>query len=140
MLRWGAGYLFGGSSSLGGLIICFVFLSRLGCTFTQRLTTLLRGGLRLFLFKSVVDLSCAVLFDQFVEGVQVTEHVDTSTTIQMRRLQNPQIIGVKVALGHRQSCVLFFVEIKCSKFGAIFIIFCLFLLLEHLYSFQFLDR
>ena len=66
--------------------------------------------------------------------------MDTSPTIQMGRLQNPQIIRIEVAFGHREPCVLFFVKIKCSELSAIFIIFCLFLLLEYLNRFQFLDR
>ena len=42
--------------------------------------------LRPFLFAD------AVLFDQLVQGFDVSENMDTSASVQMRWLQNPQVV------------------------------------------------
>jgi len=51
----------------------------------------------MFGFVIVKRPTVAILFDQLVESVKVSKHMDASATVQMRWLQKPQIKAVKVA-------------------------------------------
>ena len=60
-------------------------------------------GLRLFVFVFLWSFfsASAVLFDEFVQSVEVVKHVDSSASVQMRWFYEPQIVRVKVAERHR---------------------------------------
>ena len=80
------------------------------------LLNLLRSVFGCLPFVIIELLAATVLLDQLVQRLQVSEDVDASPSIQMGRLQQPQIESVKVALGHRESRVLLLFEIECLHF------------------------
>lgn len=71
------------------------------------------SGLLIRAFHGLAD---AVLPDELVKLVQVIKHVDSAASIQVGRLENPQVVGVKMAQGHRVLPHLF-VEVKWSRLG-----------------------
>lgn len=94
----------------------FILLGRLGYCVTR----LLRFGV--LFFKRFNLLALAVLLDESVQCVQISEDVDATAPIQMRRLKDPQIVAVKVA---QRQCVLLLllVKVKRSRLCPIFEVF-----------------
>jgi len=73
----------------------------------------------MFGFVIVKRPAVAILFDQLVESVKVSKHMNASATVQMRWLKKPQIKAVKVAQWHRVFLAQPFVKIKSLELGVI---------------------
>ena len=73
------------------------------------------GGL--FLLLRHLFFADTVLFDQFVECVEVVEHVDASTPIQMRRLEQPEVEGVEVAQRHGELLIRALLKVEGLELG-----------------------
>ena len=54
-----------------------------------------------FLLQRLLLTTLTVLLDELVQSVKVVEDVDTSASVEMRGLQQPQVIRVEVAHRHR---------------------------------------
>lgn len=79
---------------------CLLF-GLLGAGIFRRLFLLLGLGLGVGLpgYLDLLVLALAVLLDELVEGVEVAEDVDTSTTVQVSWLEKPEIKAIEVAKG-----------------------------------------
>lgn len=84
----------------------FILLRRLG----HYVTRLLRFGV--LFFKGFNLLALAVLLNQSVQRVQISEDVDAAAPIQMGRLQDPQVEAVKVTQRHS---VLFLLLVEVER-------------------------
>ena len=71
--------------------------------------------MRLFLLGDFL-LADAVLLDQLVQGVQVTEDVNSAASVQVGRLEQPQVEGVKVAERHGELLVRPLLEVERLEF------------------------
>lgn len=54
-----------------------------------------------------------------MQSFQVIEHVNAPTSVQMRRLKQPQVMAIKVTQGARQSHVIPLLEIEGLELGAL---------------------
>lgn len=68
-----------------------------------------------FLLQRLLLTTLTVLLDELVQSVKVVEDVDTSASVEMRWLQQPQVIRVEVAHRHRVSRRRPLFEIKRFK-------------------------
>lgn len=57
----------------------------------------------------------AVLFDQLVQGVQIIEYVNSSPSVKMGWLQQPQVIAIEMAQRHRVPCRCSLLKVKSFK-------------------------
>ena len=76
-----------------------------------------RLGWLLLLLLGDFLLADAVLLDQLVKGVEVAEDVDAAASVQVGRLEQPQVEGVKVAERHGELLVSPLLEVECLKFS-----------------------
>ena len=93
-------------------------LHRWGCLFSLFFYIFCLFGFfrRLFLFHTHLFFSRAVLFDKLYKGVHISEHMDASPSIQVCRLQKPQVERIKVAHWHWISSMGSLFEVKGLEF------------------------
>lgn len=58
-----------------------------------------------------------------MQRFEVSKHVNTSTSIQVSRLENPQIVAFKVAMRQRELGVCFPFKVESLKLRAVFAVF-----------------
>jgi len=73
----------------------------------------------MFGFVIVKRPAIAILFDQLVQSVKVSKHMDASATVQVRWLQKPEVVAVKVAQRHRVFLTQPFIEVEGLELGVI---------------------
>ena len=82
-----------------------------GIIFVELVRALLICLLLVFLARSFLFTS-AVLFDQFIQSFEVVEDVDSSPSIQVSWLEEPEVKRVKVAQRHRVLLIGVLLEVK----------------------------
>ena len=70
---------------------------------------------RILLLQWLLLPAWAVLFDQLVQGFQIIEHVNSSPSIKMGWLQQPQVITIEMAQRHRVPCRCSLLKVKSFK-------------------------
>lgn len=89
-------------------------------------TTQFLNFIRILLFQWLLFLAWTVLFDQLMQSVQIIEYVNSSSSIKMSWLQQPQVIAIKMAQRHRVPCRCSLLKIKSFKFRYPACVCCIF--------------